>query len=242
MTYVVILVLILVALAVAAVVMYNGLVKQRNTVQEAWHQIDVELTRRHDLIPNLVETVKAYAKHEADTLDAVIRARGAAVNTHGSPEQVAQAEGQLTQALGRLISVSEAYPDLKSNQNYQQLMSELASAEDRIAASRRYYNACVSNLNTKVDSIPTKFMAGPAGVTKAEYYEADEATKGAPRVNMTNEQAPAVTFEQPQSQTRPYEQGQLPASSQQPYPTQIAPQQGHPENQGYGVEYPESRK
>ena len=157
MTWVIILLLIIVALAVAAVVMYNGLVKQRNTVQEAWHQIDVELTRRHDLIPNLVETVKGYAQHEAKTLDDVIRARGAAVNTHGSPDHAADAaaaEGELTQALGRLISVSEAYPDLKANQNYQQLMGELSATEDRIASARRYYNACVRDLNSKVDSIP----------------------------------------------------------------------------------------
>ena len=244
MTFVIILLVIIVALVVAAVMMYNGLVKQRNTVQEAWHQIDVELTRRHDLIPNLVETVKAYAKHEAGTLDAVIRARGAAVNTNGSPAQVAEAEGELSQALGRLISVSEAYPDLKSNQNYQQLMGELSSTEDRISNARRYYNACVSSLDSKVDSIPTKFMASPAGVTKAEYYEADEATKGAPRVNMTNDQAPNVQFDAPQSQQRPYnEQPQLPPS-QMPYPTQntASGEYQAPGQEGYGVPYPEQRK
>lgn len=244
MTYVIIILIIIVALVAAGVVMYNGLVKQRNTVQEAWHQIDVELTRRHDLIPNLVETVKGYAQHEAKTLDDVIAARGAAVNTHGSPDQAAQAaaaEGELTQALGRLISVTEAYPDLKSNQNYQQLMGELSATEDRIANARRYYNACVSTLNSKVDSIPTKFFAGPAGVTKAEYYEADEATKGAPQVNMTNAQAPSVSFDAPQSQQRPYnEQPQLPPS-QMPYPTQSNPQQAAGQ-EGYGVEYPEQNQ
>lgn len=247
MIYVIIILIIIVALVAAGVVMYNGLVKQRNTVQEAWHQIDVELTRRHDLIPNLVETVKGYAQHEAKTLDDVIAARGAAVNTHGSPDQAAQAaaaEGELTQALGRLISVSEAYPDLKANQNYQQLMGELSATEDRIASARRYYNACVRDLNSKVDSIPTKFMAGPAGVTKAEYYEADEATKGAPQVNMTNAEAPSVQFDAPQSQQRPYnEQPQLPPS-QMPYPTQGGQSNTFqaPGQQGYGVEYPEQRK
>lgn len=236
MGFIILLVLILVALVAASVVMYNGLVKQRNTVQEAWHQIDVELTRRHDLIPNLVEAVKGYAKHEGDTLDAVIRARGAAVNTHGSPENAghaAAAEDQLSSALGRLISVSEAYPDLKSNQNYQQLMGELSSAEDRIAASRRYYNACVRDLNSKIDSVPTKFFAGPAGATKAQYYQADESTKGAPRINMSDASAPSVNFEAPQSQHNPY--GELPASPANPYPTQ----QGQTE--GYGVNYPENR-
>ena len=173
-----------------------------------------------------------------------MKARSQAMSGGDSPAAASQTEGELSQALGRLISVSEAYPDLKSNQNYQQLMGELSSTEDRISNARRYYNACVSSLNSKVDSIPTKFMAGPAGVTKAEYYEADEATKGAPRVNMTNDQAPNVQFDAPQSQQRPYnEQPQLPPS-QMPYPTQntASGQYQAPGQEGYGVPYPEQRK
>ena len=239
----IILLLIIVAVVVfGAISMRNGLVQKRNNVEEAWHQIDVELTRRHDLIPNLVETVKGYARHEQETLDNVIRARGAAVNTHGSAEQVAAAEGELSQALGRLISVSEAYPDLKANQNYQALMGELSAAEDRLASARRYYNATVQELNTKIDSFPHNIFANQLGLKKSSYYEADEATKGAPKVNMTNTSAPSVTFDAPQSQDRPYAQApqQLP-SSNMPYPTQINPQQ-QAGQEGYGVTYPDRQQ
>ena len=238
MWFIVLLLLLIVVGVALAIGMRNGLVQKRNTVEEAWHQIDVELTRRHDLIPNLVETVKGYARHEQETLDAVIRARGAAVNTHGSADQVAAAEGELSQALGRLISVSEAYPDLKANQNYQALMGELSAAEDRLASARRYYNATVQELNTKVDSFPHNIFANQLGIKKASYYEADTATKGAPQVNMTNSAAPSVTFDAPQSQDRPYAQqpGQLPASNM-PYPTQVIPEQ-QPGQQGYGEQYP----
>lgn len=240
--FLIILLLVLVIGGIAfAISQRNGLVQKRNSVEEAWHQIDVELTRRHDLIPNLVETVKGYARHEQETLDNVIRARGAAVNTHGSADQVAAAEGELSQALGRLISVSEAYPDLKANQNYQALMGELSASEDRLASARRYYNATVQELNTKIDSFPSNIFANQLGLKKSSYYEADEATKGAPRVNMTNSSAPSVSFDTPQSQERPYAQDpkQLPASNM-PYPTQVNPQQ-QAGQEGYGMTYPDAK-
>ncbi|MDQ2758407.1 MAG: LemA family protein, partial [Actinomycetota bacterium] len=183
MVKLIVIVVVVVALALVLVGMYNGLVKLRNLVQEAWAQVDVELKRRHDLIGNLVETVKGYATHERGTLDDVTRARSQAMVPGQSPGQAAAAETQLTQALVRLNAVSEAYPDLKANQGFLQLQAELASTEDRIASARRYYNANVRELNTKIETIPTSFLAGPAGVTKAEYFEAEGIERQAPQVS-----------------------------------------------------------
>lgn len=183
MWFLIVLVVIFVLLIVWGIATYNGLVKKRNQVQEAWHQIDVELKRRHDLIPNLIETVKGYAQHERATLEEVLRARSAAINGGNNPAAAAQNEGQLTQALGRLMAVAEAYPDLKSNANFLGLQNELSSTEDRIASGRRYYNAIVRELNTAIESIPTKFMAGPAGVARAEYFEAEGNERNVPSVN-----------------------------------------------------------
>ncbi|MFC6715412.1 LemA family protein [Branchiibius cervicis] len=160
---------------------YNGLVKQKNLVQESWHQVDVELKRRHDLIPNLVNTVQGYAQHESGTLQDVMKARSAAMNA-SSPHEAAAAEGQLSQALGRLIAVSEAYPDLKANQNFVALQNELTATEDRIASARRYYNANVRELNTKIETVPSKFFAGMAGANRADYFEAEDAALQTPNV------------------------------------------------------------
>ena len=151
---------------------YNGLIKLRNLVQEAWRQIDVELKRRHDLIGNLVETVKGYAAHERGTLEDVMKARSAAMAGGQSPAQQAQSEGLLSQALGRLIAVAEAYPDLKANQNFLALQQELTATEDRIASARRYYNANVRELNTKVETVPTNVIAGMFSIHREEYFEA----------------------------------------------------------------------
>ncbi|HET8983420.1 MAG TPA: LemA family protein, partial [Pedococcus sp.] len=151
---------VVVLLVLWAVGVYNGLIKLRNLVQEAWRQIDVELKRRHDLIGNLVETVKGYAAHERGTLEDVMKARSAAMAGGQSPAQQAQSEGLLNAALGRLIAVAEAYPDLKANQNFLALQQELTATEDRIAASRRYYNANVRELNTRVETVPSNVVAG----------------------------------------------------------------------------------
>ena len=177
---VVVIVLALVAWAVGA---YNGLIKLRNLVQEAWRQIDVELTRRHDLIGNLVETVKGYAAHERGTLEDVISARGKAMAPGQSPAQQAESENMLSQALGRLIAVAEAYPDLKANQNFMALQAELTSTEDRIASARRYYNATVRDLNTRVETVPTNIVANLFHIERAEYFEAVGEQREAPRVD-----------------------------------------------------------
>lgn len=177
-------VVLVVILLGAGVALYNGLIRLRNVVQESWRQIDVELNRRHDLIPNLVETVKGYATHERATFEAVTNARAAAAAPGSTPAQQAQQENVLTQALGRLFAVAEAYPDLKANQNFLDLQRQLAETEDRIAASRRFYNANVRSLNTKVETVPSNIVAGMFHIERAEYFEAeDEQVRAAPSVS-----------------------------------------------------------
>ena len=185
---------VIVLLVLWAVGMYNGLIKLRNLVQEAWRQIDVELKRRHDLIPNLVETVKGYAAHEKGTLEGVMQARSAAMSGGQGPAAAAQSEGMLSQALGRLFAVAEAYPDLKANSSFLALQQELTSTEDRIASGRRYYNANVRELNTKVETVPSNIVAGLAKIGRAEYFESEGAEREAPSVTFGTaaSSAPAV--------------------------------------------------
>jgi len=173
---------VIVLLVLWAVGMYNGLIKLRNLVQEAWRQIDVELKRRHDLIPNLVETVKGYAAHEKGTLEGVMQARSAAMSGGQTPAAAAQNEGMLSQALGRLFAVAEAYPNLKANENFLALQQELTSTEDRIASGRRYYNANVRELNTKVETVPSNIVADLAKIGRAEYFESEGLEREAPSV------------------------------------------------------------
>lgn len=183
MLFGIIVAVVLVGLVVWGFGSYNGLIKKRNLVQESWRQIDVELKRRHDLIPNLVETVKGYATHEKGTLEAVMRARSAAMSGGQTPEQLGRSEGELSAALGRLIAVSEAYPDLKANANFAALQQELSSTEDRIASGRRYYNACVRDLNTSVESVPSNFIANYAKIGKEQYFEAEAVAQQAPTID-----------------------------------------------------------
>ncbi len=178
-----------IALAVVVVVIvlwaigaYNGLVRLRNLVQEAWRQIDVELQRRHDLIPNLVETVKGYAVHERETLESVTQARTIAAAPGSTPAQQAAQENVLSEALGRLFAVAEAYPDLKANQNFMQLQQELTNTEDRVAAGRRFYNANVRTLNTRIETFPTVLIAGMFGFHREEYFETEDGARQAPSV------------------------------------------------------------
>lgn len=167
-----------------AVVTYNGLVALRNLVQEAWRQVDVELHRRYDLIPNLVEIVKGYASHERAVFDEVTRARAAAATPGAGPAAQAQQENVLSQALGRLFAVAEAYPQLRASENFTALQTELTGTEDRIAASRRYYNANVRTLNTRVETFPPNIVARAFGFHRAEYFEANEpAVRQAPRIS-----------------------------------------------------------
>ncbi|WP_062380872.1 LemA family protein [Demequina pelophila] len=173
---------IVVGLVLWAILAYNALVRLRNLVQEAWRQIDVELQRRHDLIPNLVETVRGYATHEREALEAVTQARTVAAAPGSSPAEQAAQENVLTQALGRLFAVAEAYPDLKANRNFLELQRELTNTEDRVAAGRRFYNANVRSLNTRIETFPDVFIANAFGFHREEYFETDDAARQAPTV------------------------------------------------------------
>jgi LemA protein len=184
MTALWIIIAVIVLVGVALVVSYNRFVSQRNLVAESWRQIDVELHRRHDLIPNLVETVKGYASHERGVFEAVTQARAAAASPGSSPAAQAQQEGVLGQALGRLFAVAEAYPDLKASTNFLELQRQLTETEDRIAAGRRFYNANVRALNTRVESFPSNVVAGTFGFKQAEYFEVEDvAIRSAPTVD-----------------------------------------------------------
>jgi LemA protein len=171
--------LVLVVLVVWALSAYNKLVRQRNQVQASWAQIDVQLKRRVDLIPNLVETVKGYAAHEKGTLEAVIQARNSAIAASSQgPAGRAEAENVLTQTLGRLFALSEAYPNLKANENFAALQSELTGTEDKIAYSRQFYNSAVQTFNTSIQTVPTNIIAGFGGFKTMEYFEAAEGERG----------------------------------------------------------------
>jgi LemA protein len=167
---------------------YNGLVRLRNLVSESWRQIDVELTRRHDLVPNLVETVGAYAVQERHALRAVVAARSVAVSPGATVPQQAVAEVTLSSSLGRLYAVAEAYPALRANPDFLALQAELTETEDRVAAGRRFYNANVRELNTRIESFPSNLFAGLLGVRPAEFFEIVDAAA---------RQVPAVRFDRP---------------------------------------------
>jgi len=154
---------------------YNGFVKLRNIVEESWKQIDVELHRRYDLIPNLVETVKGYAAHERQTFENVTAARAAAVSPGATPGEQAVQENMLTSALRQLLAVAEAYPDLKANQNFLDLQNQLRDTEDKIAVSRQVYNDTVLTFNNAIQVFPAVLIAGPFGFTKREFYEVEDA-------------------------------------------------------------------
>jgi LemA protein len=174
--------LILVILLVIMVVsMYNGLVRLRVTSDTAWSDIDVQLKRRHDLIPNLVETVKGYAGHERGTLEAVTNARSAAMSAQG-PAQKAAAEGMLTQALKSLFALAEAYPQLRAVESFSQLQNTLSELEDAIQNARRYYNAVVRDLNTKIAQFPSNIIAGMFNFKPREFFEMPEAEREVPQV------------------------------------------------------------
>ena len=167
-----------------AIVVYNGLVRARQTKEEAWSGIDVQLKRRYDLIPNLVETVKGYAAHERATFEAVTAARTNAMSAQqgGSPQQQAQAENALTDTLKSLFAVAEQYPDLKANQNFLNLQEELTSTEDRIAYARQFYNDSVLGYNNKIQSFPGNMIAGAFNFEAREYFEGDPEATGPVKV------------------------------------------------------------
>ncbi|MCB2223229.1 MAG: LemA family protein [Actinobacteria bacterium] len=165
----------------AAVVVFNRLIKQRNRVDNAWAQVDVQLRRRYDLIPNLVETVKGYAAHERRTFEDVVAARNAAQGATGVADQ-AQAEGVLGTMLQRLFALAEQYPDLRASENFQRLQGELSAAEDKIAVARQIYNDTVLTYNTTTQQIPTNVVAALAGFRPREFFEAADDARGAPEV------------------------------------------------------------
>ena len=176
---VIIVVVILVGVLIAG---YNGLVRSRNQVENAWSQIDVQLKRRLDLIPNLVETVKGYAAHERETLAAVVAARNAAIAAPDTPKAQANADAGLTGALRQLFALSESYPDLKANQNFLALQEELTATEGRVAYARQFYNDSVLTYDNKLESFPTVVLAKMFNFESCEYFEADEQARTAPIV------------------------------------------------------------
>ncbi len=177
MIWIIVIVVIVVLLLLFFVLQYNGLVRLKNRVENAWAQIDVQLRRRYDLIPNLVETVKGYASHERETLEAVVQARNAAMAAEG-PAEAAQTENMLTGALRQLFALSEAYPDLKANQNFAQLQEELTATESRIAFARQHYNDSVLGYNTKIETFPANIVAGMFHFTEREYFEIEGDARG----------------------------------------------------------------
>jgi LemA protein len=248
-TVIIIILVIVVILALIGIASYNGFVKSRNLIQESWRQIDVELNRRYELIPNLVETVRAYAAHERNTLEDVTRLRSQAQQLSQSEgalpsQERADVEAALSGAVRNLIVSVEAYPDLKSNQNFLELQRQLAETEDRIAAGRRFYNANVRVYNTKVESVPTNVVANVFKFEKATYFQVDEpAVRQAPDVNFgeiayrgdadqrqlpPQQAAPPVQFDrQSDSLPNPPEYQQPPQSSQPPQQGRAqAPQPG----------------
>jgi len=176
--------IIVAVIAIYLVMAYNGLVRLKNEIDNAWKQIDVQLKRRHDLIPNLVEAVKGYMQFERDTLTQVVEARNRAVAAPNQASQVA-AENQLTAGLGRLLAIMENYPQLKADQNVMQLQEQLTTTENQLAFARQAYNDVVLNYNTRIQSVPTNFIANNFGFTPAEYFKIDEADKAVPKVDLS---------------------------------------------------------
>jgi LemA protein len=182
MVWLIVILVIVALLVIALIALYNRFVRLRNRVDNAWAQIEVQLKRRHDLIPNLVETVKGYASHERGTFEAVTEARAAAQGARG-PAEAAAAEGLLSQALGRLFAVAEAYPELQADENFRQLQDELAGTENRIAVSRQVYNDTVLTYNNAIQTFPGVALAGPFNFTSREFFETDETQRAAPQVD-----------------------------------------------------------
>lgn len=180
-----ILLIIIAILIFVFVGIYNGLVKLRNTSEQAWSDVDVQLKRRYDLVPNLVETVKGYASHEKETFEKVVQARNQAMQAT-SPEDKSQAENFLQSTLKSLFALAEAYPELKANQNFIELQAELSKIEEQIQLSRRYYNAVVRDLNTKIESVPSNIVANMFNFRKREYFELESTEeREAPQVSFS---------------------------------------------------------
>jgi LemA protein len=185
MLWVIVIVAIIVVLGLVVVAMYNRLVRLRNRTENSWSQVDVQLKRRYDLIPNLVESVKGYAAHEQTTFEDVTKARTAAQQAQGIAEQ-AEAENMLTAAIGRLFAVAEAYPQLRATENFQQLQAQLADVEQKIAISRQVYNDTVLTYDNALETVPTNIVAGLFNFSPRAYFETEDATREAPAVQFSS--------------------------------------------------------
>ena len=191
MVWLIVILVVAAVIVLALIALYNRFVRYRNRVDNSWAQIEVQLKRRWDLIPNLVETVKGYAQHERGTFEAVTEARAAAQRAQG-PAATAAAEGILGQALGRLFAVAEAYPELQADENFRQLQSELAETENRIAVSRQVYNDTVLTYNNAIQTFPGVVIAGPFGFARREFFETDETQREAPHVDFSPGAGPSA--------------------------------------------------
>jgi LemA protein len=219
----IVLLVVVVLIVIGGIASYNRFVSQRNLVRDAWANIDTELRRRYDLIPNLVETVKGYASHEREVFENVTKARAMATAATGSPAEQAAAEGPLVAALRQLFAVAENYPDLKANQNFLSLQSELSNTEDRLQTARRFYNSNVRDYNRRVQSFPSKVIAGWFGFKEEQFFEVDEALRGdagVPHVDFGGA-APGVTFGAASGSTPPA--APAPAASEESPPPPPAP-------------------
>lgn len=181
MVPIIVILIVLGVLALSVGLIYNSLIQGQLAVGEAWSAVQVQLQRRSNLIPNLVETVRGYATHERETFDSVTRAR-AQLQSATTPADAAQANNMLTQTLRSLFAVAESYPALQANQNFRDLQAQLSDTEDKIAYSRNYYNSRVLDYNTRISTIPGTFVAGPFGFSSADFFKADEATREPVRV------------------------------------------------------------
>jgi LemA protein len=189
---------ILILLVLFLVGMFNKLVRLRNRAENAWAQVDVQLRKRYDLIPNLVETVKGYAAHERETFEAVTQARTAAQQAQGVAQQ-AEAENMLTAALGRLFAVAEAYPQLRATENFQQLQAQLSEVEQNIAVSRQVYNDTVLSYDNALETVPTNIIAGIFHFNPREYFQTEEVTRAAPQVSFADTPPPAAAPPPPET-------------------------------------------
>ena len=184
MTWLIVVVVLVVLLGLAVIVLYNRLVRLRNRAENAWAQVEVQLKRRHDLIPNLVQTVKGYAAHERATFDSVTEARTSAQRA-ATVEQQAAAENGLTAAIGRLFAVAENYPELRASENFQQLQGELEETEDKIAVARQIYNDAVLTYDTARETVPTSIVASVLDFEAKRYFEIEERSRAAPQVDFS---------------------------------------------------------
>jgi len=227
--YIVLGVVVLVALAL--IVSRNRFVGQRQLIRSSWANIDTELRRRYDLIPNLVESVKGYAAHEREVFEEVTRARSQAMAATGSPAQQAQAEQPLVQALGRLFAVAENYPQLRATENFQQLQAELANTEDRLQTARRFYNNNVQDYNRRIQAFPSNVVASMFHFQEEEFFHVDEALRqaGAPRVEFGAEAAPVQFMGSPPSGPQGAPTGSSPSSPAPP----SEPGTGSPPPEGF---------